>query len=116
MRYEAVDQIRDWVDMRGRIDSQDRRCYVFFHPALIDEPLIFVEVALTREIPGAIAPILEVKREPLDPERATAAVFYSISNCQRGLAGVTFGSFLITQVLAEICRDMPRLSTFVTLS
>jgi malonyl-CoA decarboxylase len=73
-------------------------------------------VALTREIPGAIAPILELKREPLDPERATTAVFYSISNCQRGLAGVSFGSFLIKQVAAEISRDMARLSTFVTLS
>jgi malonyl-CoA decarboxylase len=116
IRYEAVHQIRDWVDLRARIDSPDRCCYAFFHPALVDEPLIFVEVALTREIPGAIAPILELKREPLDPERATAAVFYSISNCQRGLAGVTFGSFLIKQVVAEICREMPRLSTFVTLS
>jgi malonyl-CoA decarboxylase len=116
IRYEAVHQIRDWVDLRARIDSPDRRCYAFFHPALVDEPLIFVEVALTREIPGAIAPILELKREPLDPERATTAVFYSISNCQRGLAGVTFGSFLIKQVVAEICREMPRLSTFVTLS
>jgi malonyl-CoA decarboxylase len=116
IRYEAVHQIRDWVDLRARVDSPDRRCYAFFHPALVDEPLIFVEVALTREIPGAIAPILELKREPLDPERATTAVFYSISNCQRGLAGVTFGSFLIKQVVAEICREMPRLSTFVTLS
>jgi malonyl-CoA decarboxylase len=116
IRYEAVHQIRDWVDLRARIDSPDRRCYAFFHPALVDEPLIFVEVALTREIPGAIAPILELKREPLDPERANTAVFYSISNCQRGLAGVTFGSFLIKQVVAEISREMPRLSTFVTLS
>jgi malonyl-CoA decarboxylase len=107
IRYEAVHQIRDWDDLRARIDPPDRRCY---------EPLIFVEVALTREIPGAIAPILELKRERLDPERATTAVFYSISNCQRGLAGVTFGSFLIKQVVAEICREMPRLSTFVTLS
>jgi malonyl-CoA decarboxylase len=116
IRYEAVHQIRDWVDLRARIDSPDRRCYAFFHPALVDEPLIFVEVALTREIPGAIAPILELDREPLDPDRATTAVFYSISNCQRGLAGVTFGSFLIKQVVAEICREMPRLSIFVTLS
>ena len=116
IRYEAVHQIQDWVDLRARINSPDRCCYAFFHPALVDEPLIFVEVALTREIPGAIAPILELKREPLDPERATTAVFYSISNCQRGLAGVTFGSFLIKQVVAEICREMPRLSTFVTLS
>jgi len=73
-------------------------------------------VALTREIPSAIAPILASQRVPLDPDRATAAVFYSISNCQRGLAGVTFGSFLIKQVVAEISRDFPRLSTFVTLS
>src|SRR5580700_11410048 len=116
IRYEAVHQIRDWVDLRARTDSPDRRCYAFFHPALVDEPLIFVEVALTRDIPSAIAPILELKREPLDPERATTAVFYSISNCQRGLAGVTFGSFLIKQVVAEITREMPRLSTFVTLS
>src|SRR6266478_4622452 len=116
IRYEAVHEIRDWDDLRRRIDPADRRCYAFFHPALVDEPLIFVEVALTEQIPGAIAPILEVKREPLDPERATTAVFCSISNCQRGLAGVTFGSFLIKQVVAEICREMPRLSTFVTLS
>jgi malonyl-CoA decarboxylase len=116
IRYEAVHQIRDWDDLRARIDPPDRRCYAFFHPALIDEPLIFVEVALTRDMPGAIAPVLEVKREPLDPERATTAVFYSISNCQRGLAGVTFGSFLIKQVVAEVGREMPRLATFVTLS
>ena len=109
IRYEAVHEIRDWVDLRARIDLRDRRCYAFFHPALVDEPLIFVEVALTREIPGAIAPILAVKREPLDPERATTAVFYSISNCQRGLAGVSFGSFLIKQVVADISREIPRL-------
>ncbi len=116
IRYEAVHQIRDWDDLRARIDPPDRRCYAFFHPALIDEPLIFVEVALTRDIPRGIAPILATKRELLDPERATTAVFYSISNCQRGLAGVSFGSFLIKQVVAEVGREMPRLSTFVTLS
>src|SRR6266851_7770820 len=116
IRYEAVHEIHDWEDLRRRIDPPDRRCFAFFHPALVDEPLIFVEVALTRDIPAAIAPILAVERDPLDPERATTAVFYSISNCQRGLAGVTFGSFLIKQVVAEICREMPRLSTFVTLS
>ena len=116
IRYEAVHEIRDWDDLHARIDSPDRRCYAFFHPALVDEPLIFVEVALTRDIPGAIAPILEMKREPIDPERATTAVFYSISNCQRGLAGVSFGSFLIKQVVAEVSREMPRLSTYVTLS
>jgi malonyl-CoA decarboxylase len=116
IRYEAVHQIRDWDDLRARIDPPDRRCYAFFHPALVDEPLIFVEVALTRDIPGAIAPILDLKREPLDPDRANTACFYSISNCQRGLTGVTFGSFLIKQVVAEVSREMPRLATFVTLS
>jgi malonyl-CoA decarboxylase len=116
IRYEAVHQIRDWDDLRARIDPPDRRCYAFFHPALIEEPLIFVEVALTRDIPRGIAPILATRREPLDPERTTTAVFYSISNCQRGLAGVSFGSFLIKQVVAEVGREMPRLSTFVTLS
>ena len=116
IRYEAVHQIRDWEDLRRRIDLPDRRCYAFFHPALIDDPLIFVEVALTREIPGAIAPILSDKREAVAPERATTAVFYSITNCQRGLAGVSFGNFLIKQVVEEVSREMPRISTFVTLS
>ncbi len=116
IRYEAVHAIRDWNDLRARIDSSDRRCYAFFHPALVDEPLIFVEVALTRGIPAAIEPILSEKRAPVELERATTAVFYSISNCQRGLAGVSFGHFLIKQVVEEVCREMPRLSTFVTLS
>jgi malonyl-CoA decarboxylase len=116
IRYEAVHEIRDWEDLRRRIDLPDRRCYAFFHPALVDEPLIFVEVALTREIPDAIAPILSDMREAVDPERATTAVFYSITNCQRGLAGVTFGHFLIKQVVEEVRREWPRISTFVTLS
>jgi malonyl-CoA decarboxylase len=116
IRYEAVHQIRDWEDLRHRIDPPDRRCYAFFHPALVDEPLIFVEVALTREIPPAIAPILMLQREPIAPDKATTAVFYSISNCQRGLAGVSFGHFLIKQVAEEIARETPKLSTFVTLS
>jgi malonyl-CoA decarboxylase len=116
IRYEAVHAIRDWNDLRARIDSPDRRCYAFFHPALIDDPLIFVELALTRGIPTAIDPILSAKRERVDPERATTAVFYSISNCQRGLAGVSFGHFLIKQVVEEVSRQIPRISTFVTLS
>lgn len=116
IRYEAVHAIRDWNDLRARIDSRDRRCYAFFHPALVDEPLIFVEVALTRGAPVAIEPILSAEREVVEPERATTAVFYSISNCQRGLAGVSFGHFLIKQVVEDISRQMPRLSTFVTLS
>ncbi len=116
IRYEAVHEIRGWDDLRRRIDLPDRRCYAFFHPALVDEPLIFVEVALTREIPGAIAPILSDRREIVEPGRATTAVFYSITNCQRGLAGVTFGHFLIKQVVEEVSRELSRISSFVTLS
>ena len=116
IRYEAVHQITSWDDLRRRIDPPDRRCYAFFHPALVDEPLIFVEVALTREMPDAVAPILAGERDGLNPADATTAVFYSISNCQRGLAGVSFGSFLIKQVVQEISREHLRLQTFVTLS
>jgi malonyl-CoA decarboxylase len=116
IHYEAVHEIRDWADLRARIDPPDRRCYAFFHPALVDEPLIFVEVALTREMADAIPPILATRRETIPIERANSAVFYSISNCQRGLAGVSFGSFLIKQVAAEISREFPRLATFATLS
>jgi malonyl-CoA decarboxylase len=116
IRYEAVHEIESWDDLRRRIDPPDRRCYAFFHPALLDEPLIFVEVALTREMPDAVGPILSRQREVLPPGRAATATFYSISNCQRGLAGVSFGSFLIKQVVEEISRENPRLQTFVTLS
>jgi malonyl-CoA decarboxylase len=116
IRYEAVHEIKDWEDLRRRIDPPDRRCYAFFHPALVDEPLIFVEVALMREVAAAIGPILSDKREPVEPQRATTAVFYSITNCQRGLAGVSFGHFLIKQVVEEVSREMPRVGTFVTLS
>jgi malonyl-CoA decarboxylase len=116
IRYEAVHQIHDWNDLRRRIDPPDRRCYAFFHPALNDEPLIFVEVAFTNGIPRAIAPILGKDGNTLAPENANTAVFYSISNCQRGLSGVSFGSFLIKQVVEEVSREFPRLSSFVTLS
>jgi malonyl-CoA decarboxylase len=116
IRYEAVHEIRDWNDLRRRIDPPDRRCYAFFHPALVDDPLIFVEVALTREIPGAIDPILAVNGEPVDSQQPTTAVFYSISNCQRGLTGVSFGNFLIKQVAEEIAREYPKATRFVTLS
>jgi malonyl-CoA decarboxylase len=116
IRYEAVHEIRGWDDLRRRIDPPDRRCFAFFHPALVDDPLIFVEVALTRDIPGAIAPILAPEREVVEVDKARTAVFYSISNCQRGLARVSFGNFLIKQVVEEISREMPKLTTFVTLS
>jgi malonyl-CoA decarboxylase len=116
IRYEAVHEIHDWNDLRRRIDPVDRRCYAFFHPALVDEPLIFVEVALTEQIPGAIAPLLAADREPVEIERARTAVFYSISNTQRGLGGISFGNFLIKQVVEELRRELPKLENFVTLS
>jgi malonyl-CoA decarboxylase len=116
IRYEAVHEIRGWNDLRRRIDPVDRRCYAFFHPALVDEPLIFVEVALTEDIPNAIAPLLAEDREPVPVERARTAVFYSISNTQRGLGGISFGNFLIKQVVEELRRELPKLENFVTLS
>jgi malonyl-CoA decarboxylase len=116
IRYEAVHEIRDWNDLRRRIDPIDRRCYAFFHPALVDEPLIFVEVALTEAIPGAIAPLLAEDRQLVPIERARTAVFYSISNTQRGLGGISFGNFLIKQVVEELRRELPKLENFVTLS
>ena len=116
IRYEAVHEIRDWDDLRRRIDPVDRRCYAFFHPAMPDAPLIFVEVALTETIPGAIAPLLAANRQTVPVDRARTAVFYSISNTQRGLGGISFGNFLIKQVVEELRRELPKLDTFVTLS
>lgn len=114
--YEAVHAIDSWDDLRRRLLPRDRRCFAFFHPTLPDDPLIFVEVALTSDIPDAIAPLLSDSRRELDPEKATTAVFYSISNCQKGLRGVSFGNFLIKQVVEELRRELPRIKTFVTLS
>jgi malonyl-CoA decarboxylase len=116
IRYEAVHEIRDWDDLRRRIDPADRLCYAFFHPALVDEPLIFVEVALTLAPPDAVAPLLTEKRAHVARDKARVAAFYSISNCQQGLSGVSFGNFLIKQVVEEIRRELPRIETFVTLS
>ncbi len=116
IKHEAVHKIRSWDDLRRRIDPADRCCFAFFHPALNDEPLIFVEVALTDDIPGSIAPILAAKRDTLEADKVDTAAFYSISNCQRGLAGVSFGNFLIKQVVEEISKANSRLETFVTLS
>ena len=116
IRYEAVHEIHGWDDLKNRLGPPDRRCYGFFHPRLPDDPLIFVEVAFTREIPGKIASILDMAREPIAPEEATTAVFYSISNTQRGLAGVSFGHFLIKQVVEDLRHEFPGLTTFVTLS
>jgi len=115
--YEAVHEIRGWEDLRRRLDPADRRCFAFFHPSLVDEPLIFVEVALTREIPGSIQSLLEEKhKEERESEPPSTAVFYSISNCQEGLAGISFGNFLIKQVVEDLTKAMKTLQSFVTLS
>ncbi|TDI59049.1 MAG: MCD, Malonyl-CoA decarboxylase MCD [Alphaproteobacteria bacterium] len=114
--YEAVHEISDWDDLRRRIDPPDRRLYAFFHPRLTDDPLIFVEVALTAETPDNISAILSADREPADAKNASTAVFYSISNCQEGLRGISFGNFLIKQVIEDLRRELPGLKTFVTLS
>lgn len=116
IRYEAVHEIGDWNELRRRLDPEDRRCFAFFHPQLVDEPLIFVEVALTKSIPGSISELLSEARAPIRAEDATTATFYSISNCQDGLRGISFGNFLIKQVVEELRRDLPRLETFATLS
>lgn len=116
IRYEAVHAITDWNDLRRRVEPEDRRCYAFFHPQLPDEPLIFVEVALTNAVSASISSLLSDQREIVRPDEASTAVFYSISNCQAGLKGVTFGNFLIKQVVEELRRDLPDLRTFVTLS
>ncbi|MEG3181298.1 malonyl-CoA decarboxylase [Sphingomonas sp. LT1P40] len=116
IRYEAVHDISDWTDLRSRLDPPDRRCYAFFHPAIPDDPLIFVEVALTHGIPDSIQALLASDRVPLASADATTAVFYSISNCQPGLRGISFGHFLIKQVATDLKREIPTLECFVTLS
>ncbi len=116
IRYEAVHAIDSWEDLRRRLAPPDRRCFAFFHPQMVDEPLIFVEVALTSEIPDAIDSLLTETRDITEPAAATTAVFYSISNCQPGLRGISFGSFLIKQVAEEMRRQLPGLTCFVTLS
>ncbi|MDA0279228.1 MAG: malonyl-CoA decarboxylase [Proteobacteria bacterium] len=117
IRYEAVHAIKDWDDLRSRVDRPNRRCFAFFHPALTDEPLIFVEVALSTEIPGSIDSILnDTADEDVDPSKFTTATFYSISNCQPGLKNISFGNFLIKQVVQELKADFPSIKQFVTLS
>lgn len=114
--YEAVHQINDWDDLRRRLYPPDRRCFAFFHPAMPDEPLIFVEVALTEAIPSSVTKLLSEGRTPLEAEDAKVAVFYSISNCQKGLMGISFGNLLIKQVVAELSLAFPQIEDFVTLS
>ena len=116
IRYEAVHEITSWAELRRRLEPADRRCFAFFHPQLIDEPLIFVEVALSTAIPSRIDAVLEADRRPIAAEEATTAAFYSISNCQEGLRGISFGNFLIKQVVEDLKRELPKLTTFVTLS
>lgn len=113
--YEAVHEIRDWDDLRDRLDS-DRRCYALFHPRMPQEPLAFIEVALTRTMAGSIQGLLNEAAPPGDPNEARAAVFYSISNTQRGLLGISFGEYLIKQVVGQLHGELPQLHTFATLS
>jgi malonyl-CoA decarboxylase len=113
--HEAVHEIRDWNDLRRRLES-DRRCFAFFHPALPNEPLIFVEIALMDRMADTVGSLLDAKPAVEDSDRANAAVFYSISNCQPGLRGVSLGNFLIKNVVELLSREFPRLKTFCTLS
>jgi malonyl-CoA decarboxylase len=115
IRYESVHEINGWPDLRRRLEA-DRRCFAFFHPALIDEPIIFVEVALSKGLSGNMEPLLNVKEPVLPPEKADTAIFYSINNCQQGLRGIPFGNFLIKQVVAEIAAEFPNIRTYSTLS
>ena len=115
IQYEAVHQIQGWHDLRRRLET-DRRCYAFFHPALPDEPIIFIEVALTRGLSDRVQALLDPDSPVLDAESAEWAIFYSITNCQEGLRGVPFGSFLIKQVVEDLSKEFPRIKRFATLS
>ncbi|MEH6402610.1 MAG: malonyl-CoA decarboxylase [Sneathiella sp.] len=115
IEYEAVHEIDGWEDLRRRLD-QDRRCFAFFHPALPDEPLIFVEVALVKGLASAVQPLLNREEKRLNPASADTAIFYSISNCQDGLKGISFGNFLIKQVVSELSAELSNLKHFSTLS
>ena len=115
IQYEAVHAVQGWGDLRRRL-AADRRCFGFFHPQLPDEPLIFIEVALTQGLSSQVQPLLDVGSQVAAPERADTAIFYSITNCQEGLRGISFGNLLIKQVAEELKREFPHLRTFATLS
>ncbi len=113
--YEAVHEIHGFTDLKRRLE-RDRRCFAFFHPALPGEPLVFVEVAFVDELPAAVAPILSTDSAIGDPRKARCAVFYSITSCQAGLKGISFGNFLIKQVAQDLHEELPNLRLFATLS
>jgi malonyl-CoA decarboxylase len=113
--YEAVHEIRSWHDLKNRLDS-DRRCYAYFHPRMPNEPLIFVEVAMVRGLADSVQHLLDQRAPVLDPKEADTAIFYSISNCQAGLAGISLGNFLIKRAVALLSAEFPNLKTFATLS
>lgn len=115
IQYEAVHEIRSWTDLKNRLDS-DRRLYAFFHPRMPAEPLIFVEVALTDHLTGNVQELLDEQAPVFDHRKADTAIFYSISNTQVGLRGVSFGNFLLKRVIDDLKRDFPRLENFATLS
>ena len=115
IRYEAVHEINSWTDLKNRLDS-DRRCYAFFHPRMPMEPLIFVEVALTDRLADSVQSLLDENAPVFDARRADTAIFYSISNTQDGLRGVSFGNFLLKRVIDDLKQDFPRLKYFATLS
>jgi malonyl-CoA decarboxylase len=115
IEYEAVHEIRSWADLKNRLDS-DRRLYAFFHPRMPAEPLIFVEVALTDNLAGNVQALLDEHAPVFDYRKADTAIFYSISNTQVGLRGVSFGNFLLKRVIDDLRRDFPRLDKFATLS
>ena len=116
IEYEAVHEINSWGDLRARLAPEDRRCFAFFHPLIPDEPLIFVEVALCNKMPESINEIIKIDREITEYKDINTAVFYSISNCQDGLAGISFGNFLIKKVAHKLKQELDDLSKFVTLS
>jgi malonyl-CoA decarboxylase len=115
IQYEAVHEIRSWDDLKNRLDA-DRRLYAFFHPRMPQEPLIFVEVALTDRLADNVQQLLDVHAPVFDAQRADTAIFYSISATQDGLRGISFGNFLLKRVVDDLKRDFPRLKTFATLS
>ena len=116
IEYEAVHEINSWDDLRARLAPIDRQCFAFFHPLIPNDPLIFVEVALTTGIPKSIQKIINLDRQEIEIEDANTAIFYSISNCHNGLLGISFGNFLIKQVASNLKRELPDLNQFVTFS